>query len=83
VNNQSQAVKRLRKPRKSSSKSQKLADVTRLYGDIMSVVEHNGHVALPPLPFFKTFLTSRHIRAFGFCVAILGAVALLKLSRRV
>jgi hypothetical protein len=39
--------KKVVNPSKSSGKSDRPNDVSKLYADIMSVVQHNGHVTLP------------------------------------
>jgi len=48
----------------------------------MSLVENNGHVTLPSMPFFEKMLTIRHLQAIGFLVATMGLIALLKIARR-
>jgi hypothetical protein len=58
------------------------SDMTDAYGDIMRVVENNGHVTLPRVPFFENRLTSRQLRAFGVCLVALGFVALFTVARR-
>ena len=57
-------------------------DVSKLYADIMSVVQHNGHVTLPGASFSDGFLTNRHFRALGFLLGALGLMALLKIANR-
>jgi hypothetical protein len=57
-------------------------DVDKLHGDIMSLVENNGHVTLPSMPFFEKMLTIRQLQAIGFLVATVGLIALLKIARR-
>jgi hypothetical protein len=66
----------------SSSKTHVPADVDKLYGDIMRLVENNGEVTLPPMPLFELSLTNRHIRTIGFLVATAALIALLKITRR-
>jgi hypothetical protein len=66
---------------KSSGKSDR-PDVSKLYADIMSVVQHNGHVTLPGASFSEGFLTNRQIRAIGFLLGLLGLIALLKIANR-
>ena len=65
-----------------SSKIHLPDDVDKLYGDIMSLVENNGHVTLPPMPFFEKMLTIRQLQAIGFLVATVGLIALFKIARR-
>jgi hypothetical protein len=67
---------------KSSGKSDRPDDVSKLYGDIMSVVQHNGHVTLPGVSFSDGFLTNRQVRAIGFLLGALGLIALLKIASR-
>jgi hypothetical protein len=67
---------------KSSGKSGRPNDVSKLYADIMSVVQHNGHVTLPGVPFSDGFLTNRPERAIGFLLGVLGLIALLKIANR-
>jgi hypothetical protein len=67
---------------KSSGKSAMPTDVSKLYADIMSVVQHNGHVTLPGVSFSDGFLTNRQVRALGFLLGALGLVALLKIADR-
>lgn len=73
--------KKVVKRRKSSSKTH-ARDDGKLYADIMTIVENNGHVTLPQMPFFENLLTNRRIRAIGFVLVTLGVIALLKLARR-
>jgi hypothetical protein len=68
---------------KSSDKTKMSGDVHQLYADIMNVVQHNGHVTLPGVPFAGSFLTNRQMRAMGFLLGALGLFALLKVARRV
>jgi hypothetical protein len=68
--------------RKSPGKTYTPGDMTGIYGDIMRVVENNGHVTLPRVPFFENLLTSRQLRTFGFCLVALGFIALFKVARR-
>ena len=68
---------------KSSGKSNMPTDVSKLYADIMSVVQHNGHVTLPGASFSDGFLTNRQVRAIGFLLGMLGLIALLKIANRV
>ena len=65
-----------------SSRTHLPDDVDQLYGDIMSLVENNGHVTLPPMPFFEKMLTIRQLQAIGFLVATVGLIALFKIARR-
>jgi hypothetical protein len=65
-----------------TARKERPADVTKLYRDIMSVIDNNGHVTLPRVPFFANSLTSRQVRTFGVWLAILAVVALYKISRR-
>ena len=65
-----------------SSKIHLPDDVDKLYGDIMSLVENNGHVTLPPMPFFEKMLTIRQLQVIGVLVATVGLIALLKIARR-
>jgi hypothetical protein len=67
---------------KSSGESDRPDDVSKLYGDIMSVVQHNGHVTLPGVSFSDGFLTNRQVRAIGFLLGALGLIALLKIASR-
>jgi len=67
---------------KSSGKSDMPNDVSKLYADIMSVVQHNGHVTLPGASFSDGFLTNRQVRAIGFLLGMLGLIALLKIANR-
>jgi len=67
---------------KSSGKSAMPTDVSKLYADIMSVVQHNGHVTLPGGSFSDGFLTNRQVRALAFLLGALGLVALLKIANR-
>ena len=67
---------------KSSGKPDRPNDVSKLYADIMSVVQHNGHVTLPGASFSDGFLTNRQVRAIGFLLGALGLMALLKIANR-
>jgi hypothetical protein len=67
---------------KSSGKSDRPNDVSKLYADIMSVVQHNGQVTLPGVLFSDGFLTNRQERAIGFLLGVLGLIALLKIANR-
>ena len=67
---------------KSSGKPDRPNDVSKLYADIMSVVQHNGHVTLPGASFSDGFLTNRQVRALGFLLGVLGLIALLKIANR-
>jgi hypothetical protein len=67
---------------KSSGKSDRPDDASKLYADIMSVVQHNGHVTLPGASFSDGFLTNRQVRGLGFFLGVLGLIALLKIASR-
>ena len=67
---------------KSSGKSGRPTDVSKLYADIMSVIQHNGHVTLPAASFSDAFLTNRQVRTLGFLLGVLGLIALLKTANR-
>jgi hypothetical protein len=73
--------KKVVKRRKSSGKPH-ARDDGKLYADIMTIVENNGHVTLPQMPFFENLLTNRRIRAIGFLLVSVGLIALLKLAHR-
>ena len=75
--------KKVVNPSKTSGKSDTPSDVSKLYADIMSVVQHNGHVTLPGASFSDGFLTNRQVRAIGFLLGMLGLIALLKIANRV
>ena len=78
---------RRRKVNRSSSRPRRAgvpADVERLYGDIVSLIENNGEVTLPPMPLFELNLTNRQkIQTVGFLVATVGLIVLLKIARRI
>jgi hypothetical protein len=67
---------------KSSGKSDMPNDVSKLYADIMNVVQHNGHVTRPGATFSDGFLTNRQVRAIGFLLGALGLIARLKIANR-
>ena len=52
---------------KSSGKPDRPTDVSKRYADIMSVVQHNGHVTLPGVSFSDGFLTNVRFAHLVFC----------------
>ena len=58
-------------------------EVGRLYADIMSVVQNNGHVTLPGKAYSHAFPTKGQIRAVSSFLGALGLIALLLFIKRV
>lgn len=57
-------------------------DVSRLYADIMSVVQNNGHVTLPAADASEDSVTKPQVRPLPSWLAGVGLITLLIIARR-